>query len=62
VLLSGALAASFSAQGQVANSMIGAALPGSAPNGAVSSGPTGAAAPWLIMAGLAMVGVSTLIA
>jgi len=62
LMLSAALAASFSAQGQVANAMGGAALPGSTPNGAVSSGAAGAAAPWLIMAGLAMIGVSALIA
>jgi hypothetical protein len=61
LLLGAALAASFSAQGQVANEMSGAGLPGSAPSGAVSSGPTGAAAPWLIMAGLALVGVAALI-
>ena len=62
LMLSAALAASFSAQGQVANAMSGAALPGSAPNGAVSSGAAGAAAPWLIMVGLAMIGVAALIA
>ena len=62
LMLSAALAASFSAQGQVANAMGGAALPGSAPNGPVSSGAAGAAAPWLIMAGLAMIGVAALIA
>src|SRR6185436_12513943 len=49
-----ALAASFTAQGQVATAMAGAAIPGSAPSGAVSSGNAGAAAPWLIMGGLAL--------
>jgi hypothetical protein len=62
LLLSAALAASFTAQGQVATAMAGAAIPGSAPSGAVSSGNAGAAAPWLIMGGLALVGVAALIA
>jgi len=62
LLLSAALAASFTAQGQVAAAMAGAALPGSAPSGAVSSGAAGAAAPWLIMGGLALVGVAALLA
>ena len=62
LLLSAALAASFTAQGQVATAMAGAALPGSAPSGAVSSGAAGAAAPWLIMGGLALVGVAALMA
>lgn len=60
LLLSAALAASFSAQGEVASSISGSALPGSA-NALVSSGRAGAAAPWLIMGGLAMVGVAALI-
>jgi hypothetical protein len=62
LLLSAALAASFTAQGQVATAMAGAAIPGSAPSGAVSSGNAGAAAPWLIMGGLALVGVAALMA
>ena len=64
LLLSAALAASFTAQGQVANAMGGAATPGATPTnaGIASSGPAGAAAPWLIMAGLALVGVAALIA
>jgi hypothetical protein len=62
LLLSAALAASFTAQGQVATAMAGAVLPGSAPSGAVSSGAAGAAAPWLIMGGLALVGVAALLA
>jgi len=62
LMLSAALAASFSAQGLVATAMASAPLPGSAPNGVVSSGAAGAAAPWLIMAGLAMIGVAALIA
>ena len=61
LMLSAALAASFSAQGQVANA-IGGTLPGSALNGGGSSGAAGAAAPWLIMAGLALIGVAALIA
>jgi hypothetical protein len=64
LLLTGALAASFSAQGQVANAMAGAVMPGATPTnaGAVPSGPAGAAAPWLIMAGLALIGVAALLA
>jgi hypothetical protein len=63
LMLTGALAASFSAQGQVASAMAGATLPGATPtNTGIVSGPAGAAAPWLIMAGLALVGVAALIA
>jgi hypothetical protein len=63
LLLTGALAASFSAQGQVAHAMAGAMMPGATPtNAGVVAGPAGAAAPWLIMAGLAMVGMAALIA
>ena len=62
LLLGAALAASFTAQGQVANIMAGAALPGTSQPGIVSPGGVGAAAPWLIMGGLAMVGVAALIA
>jgi hypothetical protein len=62
LLLGAALAASFTAQGQVANTMASAALPGSSQPGVISPGGAGAAAPWLIMAGLALVGVAALIA
>jgi hypothetical protein len=63
LLLSAALAASFAAQGQVATAMAGAVIPGATPtNTGVSSGVAGVAAPWLIMAGLAMIGAAALIA
>jgi hypothetical protein len=60
LLLGAALAASFTAQGQVANTMASAVVPGSQ-SGMVSPGGAGAAAPWLIMAGLGMIGAAALI-
>jgi hypothetical protein len=53
VLLLGALGAAFSAQSTVADRIAG--------EGDLSSGPAGAIAPWLIVSGLALVGLAVLV-
>jgi hypothetical protein len=62
VLLLGAFAASFSGQSTLARSLAQAPLDdGTMRPDAFSSGPAGAAAPWLIVAGLASVGLGVLL-
>jgi hypothetical protein len=60
-LLLAALAAAFAAQSTVADALASLDEMGPRP-GAVSSGVAGAVAPWLILIGLALVGLSVLIA
>jgi hypothetical protein len=53
VLLLGALGCAFTAQSTIANRIAG--------DGDLSSGPAGASAPWLIVAGLAVIGMAVLV-
>jgi hypothetical protein len=53
VLLLGALGSAFTAQSTVADRIAG--------DGDLSSGPAGALAPWLIVAGLAVIGFAVLV-
>jgi hypothetical protein len=62
LLLGGALSASFSAQGRVATAVDAGAGSRSAADDAVASGTAGAAALWLIVGGLTLIGVAALIA
>jgi hypothetical protein len=66
LLLGAALAASFSAQARVAAGLDGHARPppavGDSQPDTVTSGPAGAAALWLIVSGLTMIGLAALIA
>ena len=61
LLLGGALAASFSAQGRVATAVDGGAGSQSGAGDAVTSGAAGAAALWLIVGGLTLIGLAALI-
>jgi hypothetical protein len=61
LFLLGALATSFAAQSRVA-AALGRAAESSSPSRMFEPGLAGAAAPWLIVAGLALAGVSVLIA
>jgi hypothetical protein len=62
LLLGAALAASFSAQARVAAALSSGSGSQSAADDAVTSGPVGAAALWLIVCGLTVVGVAALVA
>jgi hypothetical protein len=62
LLLGAALAASFSAQARVAAALDGGAPARSGVVRAVTSGAAGAAALWLIVGGLTLIGLATLIA
>jgi hypothetical protein len=62
LLLGAALAASFSAQARVAAVLDALSAGGGDSRGSAMSGPAGAAALWLIVAGLTLVGLAALIA
>jgi len=62
LLLGAALAASFSAQARVAAVLDSLAAGGGDSRGVAMSGPAGAAALWLIVGGLTLVGLAALIA
>ena len=62
LLLGAALAASFSAQARVAAVLDSLSVGGGDSRGAAMSGAAGAAAMWLIVAGLTLVGLAALIA
>ena len=62
LLLGAALAASFSAQARVAAAVSFGSGSQSAADDTVTSGPVGAAALWLIVSGLTVVGVAALVA
>jgi hypothetical protein len=62
LLLGAALAASFSAQARVAAVLDALSAGGGDSRGVAMSGPAGAAALWLIVAGLTLVGLAALIA